>query len=91
MVIFFQGIRQLKDFDIKREAGGRSLAAVQRQFKAQVSENHLEIHLFWAGKGTCCVPIQGTYGPSISAISATPGIHELQTANIFLNEHSELY
>ncbi|KAJ8532663.1 hypothetical protein K7X08_012586 [Anisodus acutangulus] len=36
------------------------------------AENHLEIHLFWAGKGTCCVPIQGTYGPSISAISATP-------------------
>ncbi|XP_055823074.1 probable LRR receptor-like serine/threonine-protein kinase At1g56140 isoform X2 [Solanum dulcamara] len=70
--IYVQGIRQLKDFDIKREAGGRSLAAVQRQFKAQVSENHLEIHLFWAGKGTCCVPIQGTYGPSISAISATP-------------------
>ncbi|XP_015163617.1 probable LRR receptor-like serine/threonine-protein kinase At1g56140 [Solanum tuberosum] len=70
--IYVQGIRQLKDFDIKREAGGRSLAAVQRQFTAQVSDNHLEIHLFWAGKGTCCVPIQSTYGPSISAISATP-------------------
>nr|POE84429.1 putative lrr receptor-like serine/threonine-protein kinase [Quercus suber] len=37
-----------------------------------VSQNYLEIHLFWAGKGTCCVPAQGTYGPSISAISATP-------------------
>ncbi|KAF3670157.1 putative LRR receptor-like serine/threonine-protein kinase [Capsicum annuum] len=70
--VYVQGIRELKDFDIKREAGGWSLTAVQRQFKARVSENYLEIHLFWAGKGTCCVPIQGTYGPSISAISATP-------------------
>ncbi|KAL3364899.1 hypothetical protein AABB24_013590 [Solanum stoloniferum] len=69
--IYVQGILQLKDFDIKREAGGRSFTAVQRRFTAQVSDNHLEIHLFWAGKGTCCVPIQGTYGPSISAISAT--------------------
>ncbi|XP_059285252.1 probable LRR receptor-like serine/threonine-protein kinase At1g56140 isoform X1 [Lycium ferocissimum] len=70
--VYVQGIRELKDFDIRKEAGGRSLVAVQKQFKAQVSENHLEIHLFWAGKGTCCVPIQGTYGPSISAISAAP-------------------
>ncbi|XP_015163619.1 probable LRR receptor-like serine/threonine-protein kinase At1g56140 isoform X2 [Solanum tuberosum] len=68
--VYVQGIRRLKDFDIRKEAGG-SLAAVQRQFIALVSENYLEIHLFWAGKGTCCVPIQGTYGPSISAISAT--------------------
>ncbi|CAN4103811.1 unnamed protein product [Withania somnifera] len=70
--VYVQGIRELKIFEIKKEAGGRSLVAVQKQFKARVSENHLEIHLFWAGKGTCCDPIQGTYGPSISAISATP-------------------
>ncbi|KAL7204243.1 hypothetical protein ACSBR2_017336 [Camellia fascicularis] len=37
----------------------------------QVSETYIEIHFFWAGKGTCCVPTQGTYGPSISAISVT--------------------
>ena len=41
--------------------------------KVQVSENYLEIHLFWTGKGTCCIPNQGTYGPSISAISASQG------------------
>ncbi|MCD9638512.1 hypothetical protein HAX54_022518 [Datura stramonium] len=69
--VYVHGILELKYFDIRR-AGGRSLTAVQRQFKAQVSENHLEIHLFWAGKGTCRVPIEGTYGPSISAIRATP-------------------
>ncbi|TXG71294.1 hypothetical protein EZV62_006229 [Acer yangbiense] len=70
--IYIQGNRVLKDFDIKKEAGGISKRAVQKQFRAQVSENYLEIHLFWAGKGTCCIPKQGTYGPSISAISATP-------------------
>ena len=64
----------MKDFDIRKDAGGASFVAVQKEYKAvQVSENYLEIHLYWAGKGTCCVPAQGTYGPSISAISATPG------------------
>ncbi|KAL6329521.1 hypothetical protein AAG906_021529 [Vitis piasezkii] len=62
----------LKDFDIRKEAGGVSFQAVKKEFTAQVLENYIEIHLFWAGKGTCCVPAQGTYGPSISAISATP-------------------
>ena len=63
----------LKDFYIRKEAGEASFRAVKKKFKAQVLENYIEIHLFWAGKGTCCVPAQGTYGPSISAISATPG------------------
>lgn len=67
-----QGNLALKDFDIRREAGG-SFRAVVKDFNARVTENHLEIHLFWAGKGTCCVPAQGIYGPSISAISVTPG------------------
>ncbi|XP_062007456.1 probable LRR receptor-like serine/threonine-protein kinase At1g56140 isoform X3 [Rosa rugosa] len=70
--IYIQGIRVWKDFDIRKEAGGKSLQAVQKECKAQVSQNYLEIHLFWAGKGTCCVPEVGTYGPVISAISATP-------------------
>ncbi|XP_075646094.1 putative LRR receptor-like serine/threonine-protein kinase At1g56140 isoform X1 [Castanea sativa] len=71
--IYIQGNLVLKDFDIRKEAGGASFAAVPKEYNnVQVSENYLEIHLFWAGKGTCCVPAQGTYGPSISAISATP-------------------
>uniref|UniRef100_A0A7N2LK78 non-specific serine/threonine protein kinase n=1 Tax=Quercus lobata TaxID=97700 RepID=A0A7N2LK78_QUELO len=70
--IYIQGDLVLKDFDIKREADGLSFRAVQKDFKVLVSENYLEIHLFWAGKGTCCIPEIGTYGPSISAISATP-------------------
>ncbi|KAK8705869.1 hypothetical protein V6N13_049455 [Hibiscus sabdariffa] len=50
------GTRVLEDFDIKREAGGVSIQAITRQFTAVVSENYLEIHLFWAGKWTCCIP-----------------------------------
>ncbi|KAK9937493.1 hypothetical protein M0R45_014277 [Rubus argutus] len=69
--IYIQGILVFKDFDIRKEAGA-SLQALRKEYKAQVSENYLEIHLFWAGKGTCCVPVPGTYGPAISAISATP-------------------
>lgn len=67
-----QGNLEVKDFDIRREAAGVSLRAVERQFNVTVLENYFEVHLFWAGKGTCCVPQQATYGPSISAISATP-------------------
>ncbi|KAJ0081171.1 hypothetical protein Patl1_11743 [Pistacia atlantica] len=62
---------KLKDFDISKEAGGVN-RAITKNFNAIVSENHLEIHLFWAGKGTCCIPKQGDYGPSISALSVVP-------------------
>ncbi|KAK7852203.1 putative lrr receptor-like serine/threonine-protein kinase [Quercus suber] len=65
--IYIQGRRELKDFDISKEAGGVE-RALQKNFTANVSENYLEIHLFWAGKGTCCIPVQGYYGPLISAI-----------------------
>ncbi|KAG8365258.1 hypothetical protein BUALT_Bualt18G0085500 [Buddleja alternifolia] len=70
--IYVQGNRVSRDFDIRREAAGVSLRAVVREFRVEVLENYLDIHLFWAGKGTCCVPNQGTYGPLVSAISATP-------------------
>ncbi|XP_030963974.1 probable LRR receptor-like serine/threonine-protein kinase At1g56140 [Quercus lobata] len=71
--VYIQGNLFLKDFDIRKDAGGLSLVAVQKELKnVQVSQNYLEIHLFWAGKGTCCVTAQSIYGPSISAISATP-------------------
>ncbi|KAF8408700.1 hypothetical protein HHK36_004764 [Tetracentron sinense] len=67
--IYIQGNLQLKDFDIREEAGGASNRAVEKNFTAQVSENYLEIHLFWAGKGTRSIPVPGYYGSSISAIS----------------------
>ncbi|KAL5731398.1 hypothetical protein ACHQM5_004130 [Ranunculus cassubicifolius] len=70
--IYLQGTLRVKDFNIRREAGGAINRAVLRDFTVQVSENFLEIHLFWAGKGTCCIPRQGYYGPIISAIKVTP-------------------
>ncbi|XP_031119166.1 probable LRR receptor-like serine/threonine-protein kinase At1g56140 isoform X1 [Ipomoea triloba] len=72
--VYIQGNLKEKDFDIKKIAGG-SLRALSRKYTVHVSENHMDIHLFWAGKGTCCVPRQGTYGPLISAISATADFH----------------
>ncbi|CAJ2639459.1 unnamed protein product [Trifolium pratense] len=72
--IYIQGTPVLKDFDIQKEAGGVSFRAVQKQFRSEVKENYLEVHLFWAGKGTLAIPGPGqiTYGPLIQAISATP-------------------
>ncbi|KAL8171683.1 hypothetical protein V2J09_023487, partial [Rumex salicifolius] len=70
--IHIQGSLALKNFDIRKEASGESFKVVVKKFTALVTENRLEIHLLWAGKGTCCVPNQGTYGPSISAVSITP-------------------
>ncbi|VVA40370.1 PREDICTED: probable LRR receptor [Prunus dulcis] len=68
--IYIQGNLTRKDFDISKEAGGVN-RAVARPFKVNVTENYLDIHLFWAGKGTCCIPEQGDYGPLISAVHAT--------------------
>ncbi|RZS12793.1 hypothetical protein BHM03_00044295, partial [Ensete ventricosum] len=68
--IYIQGNRVLKDFDIRAEEN--SFTAVTKKFIVPVTDNFLEIHFFWAGKGTCCVPAQGYYGPSVSAISVDP-------------------
>ncbi|KAL7590818.1 hypothetical protein Lser_V15G35420 [Lactuca serriola] len=70
--IYVQGNRVFQDFNIKREAGGASFSPVSKEVTVEVLNNYLEIHLLWTGKGTCCVPTQGDFGPLISAISATP-------------------
>ncbi|PQM40536.1 putative LRR receptor-like serine/threonine-protein kinase [Prunus yedoensis var. nudiflora] len=76
--IYIQGNLRRKDFDISKEAGGVN-RAVAIPFKVNVTENYLDIHLFWAGKGKCCIPEQGDYGPLISVVHAaldtptTPG------------------
>ncbi|XP_052154248.1 probable LRR receptor-like serine/threonine-protein kinase At1g56130 isoform X2 [Oryza glaberrima] len=67
--IYLQGERQEKNFDIRKAAGDKSYTAVKKSYKVPVTKNFLEIHLFWAGKGTCCIPGQGYYGPTISALS----------------------
>ncbi|KAJ3693543.1 hypothetical protein LUZ60_009023 [Juncus effusus] len=70
--IYIQGVLQEKDFDIRKAARGISFVAVEKSYTVPVKDNFLEIHFFWAGKGTCCVPTQGYYGPAISAISVSP-------------------
>ncbi|CAD6259593.1 unnamed protein product [Miscanthus lutarioriparius] len=70
--IYVQGERKEQNFDIRKAAGGKSFTAVKKQYVVPVTKNFLEIHLFWAGKGTCCIPYKGYYGPAISALSATP-------------------
>ncbi|EXB40149.1 putative LRR receptor-like serine/threonine-protein kinase [Morus notabilis] len=65
--VYIQGEKVLKDFDIKKEAGGSKRALV-KTFEANVTNKIMEIHFFWAGKGTCCIPFQGTYGPLVSAV-----------------------
>ncbi|KAL5202615.1 hypothetical protein ABZP36_013567 [Zizania latifolia] len=70
--IYVQGHLKEKNFDIRKTAGGKSFTTVNRSYTATVSENFLEIHLFWAGKGTYRIPTEGYYGPMISALSVTP-------------------
>ncbi|CAM0902803.1 unnamed protein product [Alopecurus aequalis] len=70
--IYVQGERKEQNFDIRKAAGGKSYVVVKKQYVVPVVKNFLEIHLFWAGKGTCCIPTQGYFGPAISALSATP-------------------
>ncbi|KAG6739277.1 hypothetical protein POTOM_056868 [Populus tomentosa] len=65
--IYIQGEIVLKDFNIKNEAGGSKKALI-KAFEANVTNTIMDIHFFWAGKGTCCIPYQGTYGPLVSAI-----------------------
>ncbi|XP_061951747.1 probable LRR receptor-like serine/threonine-protein kinase At1g56130 [Populus nigra] len=65
--IYIQGEIVLKDFNIKNEAGGSKKALI-KTFEANVTNTIIDIHFFWAGKGTCCIPYQGAYGPLVSAI-----------------------
>ncbi|CAL5435210.1 unnamed protein product [Camellia sinensis] len=65
--VYIQGERVLQDFNIKNEAGGSKRALV-RTFEANVTNTVMDIHFFWAGRGTCCIPYQSTYGPLVSAI-----------------------
>ncbi|PON40429.1 Serine/threonine protein kinase [Parasponia andersonii] len=67
--IYIQGKLIRRDFDISKEARG-VLKAIAVPFNVEVTENYLEIHLFWAGKGTCCIPKEGYYGPLIAAVHA---------------------
>ncbi|XP_043699674.1 probable LRR receptor-like serine/threonine-protein kinase At1g07650 isoform X2 [Telopea speciosissima] len=69
--VYVQKKLLLKDFNIEEEAGGPSKPIV-KNFTATVTNHTLEIHFYWAGKGTTGIPDRGVYGPLISAISVDP-------------------
>lgn len=54
-----------------KEANGFAKEVI-KQTNVTVANNTLEIRLYWAGKGTTCIPKRGRYGPLISAISVCP-------------------
>ncbi|RDX97093.1 putative leucine-rich repeat receptor-like serine/threonine-protein kinase, partial [Mucuna pruriens] len=70
--IYIQRKLVVKDFNIAKEAGGVGKAVI-KNFTVVVSNNALEIRLYWAGKGTTSIPFGSVYGPLISAISVDPG------------------
>ncbi|KAE9617049.1 putative protein kinase RLK-Pelle-DLSV family [Lupinus albus] len=69
--VSIQGIKYLKDFNIMQETGGVG-KGITKEFDVDVNDSTLEIHLYWAGKGTTAIPDRGVYGPLISAITVTP-------------------
>ncbi|XP_002983367.2 probable LRR receptor-like serine/threonine-protein kinase At1g56130 [Selaginella moellendorffii] len=64
--IYLQGTQRVKDFNIQNEAGGSSRALVRTFRNVEVTNNVLDMHFVWRGKGTCC------YGPLVAAIRVTP-------------------
>ncbi|KAL5200667.1 hypothetical protein ABZP36_021870 [Zizania latifolia] len=60
-----------KDFNIVEEAGG-SWRATNITYEVTINNPTLKIHLYWNGRGTCCIPREGTYGPLVSAIRVFP-------------------
>ncbi|KAI3879792.1 hypothetical protein MKX03_000411, partial [Papaver bracteatum] len=69
--VSIQGKRYLKDFNIEEEAKGVGKSII-KEYNVDVTNSTLEIHLYWAGKGTNFIPSDFAYGPLISAIAVTP-------------------
>jgi len=66
-----QGFKYLENFNIANKAGGVG-KGITKEFNVDVNDTTLEIHLYWAGKGTTAIPYRSVYGPLISAITVTP-------------------
>ncbi|KAD6794491.1 hypothetical protein E3N88_05387 [Mikania micrantha] len=70
--VSIQGELLLKDFNIRERANGTGRGIAIDFNDIRVNGSTLEIHLYWAGKGTTAIPDRGVYGPLISAITVTP-------------------
>ena len=73
-----------KDFDIEAQAPG-VLNPLIVLYNANVTNNILEIHFYWAGKGTTAIPVGSVYGPLISDISVEPSEWFSFLLPLFLN------
>jgi hypothetical protein len=62
----------LQDILVEKDFTMVAAEPIIKNFSASVTENILEIRLYWAGKGTTRIPATGVYGPLISAISVDP-------------------
>ncbi|KAH7433486.1 hypothetical protein KP509_07G071600 [Ceratopteris richardii] len=79
--VYIQDVLVLRNFDIQKTATG-SNRAITLSFPANVSNNILNIHFFWAGKGTCCIPDgYQDYGALVSAIHVYSGFSPTNNAN----------
>ncbi|KAJ0017468.1 hypothetical protein Pint_11486 [Pistacia integerrima] len=65
--------RRVFDIYIQEQVGKEK--QLQTNLMLIVSENYLEIDLFWAGKETCCIPDRGSCGPLISALKCHSRFH----------------
>ncbi|XP_020683494.1 probable LRR receptor-like serine/threonine-protein kinase At1g53420 isoform X1 [Dendrobium catenatum] len=81
--VYIQGELVLKDFNIRDEANG-SEKAIVKTFPAVVTRKTLEIRFHWAGRGTTTVPMSGSYGPLISAISVESAFEPPSKSKWFL-------
>lgn len=79
--VYIQGKLILNNFNIRDAANGSNNPIVKK-FNVLVTKNTLEIRFYWAGKGTTSVPVSGTYGPLISAISVEPNFKPPSKSNI---------
>lgn len=73
MIIFLlQDKLVLKDFNIVKEANGIN-KVVKKVFQHILVNDTIEIRFYYAGKGSTGIPVRGTYGPLISAVSVESG------------------
>ncbi|XP_078157869.1 uncharacterized protein LOC144553535 isoform X3 [Carex rostrata] len=66
--IFIQGNEVEKDFNIVDAANGSYIVITKSYENISVRNRTVDIHFQWAGRGTCCIPHEYTYGPLVSTI-----------------------
>ncbi|XP_027191828.1 probable LRR receptor-like serine/threonine-protein kinase RFK1 isoform X3 [Cicer arietinum] len=67
--IYVQGRLVWKDFSIEDKSHLAQKPRILSAYNVTVTDGILEIRFYWAGKGTTRIPVDGVYGPLISAFS----------------------